>query len=139
MVAVKPRKQNCFTNLSVLSMYHYQCYRVRGQIILTSIQMEKLKIFIYSRNESTSIIFIFQETSAPSRLAKVSFFRRFLKLVASRKLKPLTDELDLSAISTDDVEKREEILSKYRQYCEAKNAAIGFQLAKNQVNITHKF
>jgi hypothetical protein len=68
----------------------------------------------------------------------VSFFRRFLKLVASRKLKPLTDELDLSAISIDDVAKREEILSKYRQYCEAKNAAVGFQLAKNQVNNNFK-
>ncbi len=42
----------------------------------------------------------------------------------------MTDELNLSNICVD---KREEILSKYRQYCDAKNAAVEFQRAKDQV------
>ncbi len=45
----------------------------------------------------------------------------------------MTDELNLSNISVEDVNKREEILSKYRQYCDAKNAAVEFQRAKDQV------
>ncbi len=50
--------------------------------------------------------------------------------MASSKLTPMTDELNLSNICVD---KREEILSKYRQYCDAKNAAVEFQRAKDQV------
>ena len=70
-----------------------------------------------------------QETSAASRLAKVSLFRRFLKLVASSKLKPLTSALDLTNVI--DAERREDAMAKYRQYCDAKTGAINFQLAKN--------
>ena len=57
----------------------------------------------------------------------------FFSQVASSKLTPMTDELNLSNISVEDINKREEILSKYRQYCDAKNAAVEFQRAKDQV------
>ena len=73
----------------------------------------------------------FQETGAPSRLAKFAFFRRFLKLAASAKLRPLTSDLDLASADAD---RRNDVIAKYRQYCDAKNAAADFQLAKNQVS-----
>ena len=90
------------------------------------------KVLNYFSRISKIIWNIFlQETSAASRLAKVSLFRRFLKLVASSKLKPLTSELDLTNVV--DAERREDAVAKYRQYCEAKTDAINFQLAKKQL------
>ena len=100
-------------------------------LLLRSCTSMRKVLNYFSRISKISWNNFLQETSAASRLAKVSLFRRFLKLVASSKLKPLTSALDLTNVI--EAERREDAVAKYRQYCDAKTGAINFQLAKNQV------
>jgi hypothetical protein len=87
--------------------------------------------YLLCAQQCTILRFFIQETGSASRLAKVSFFRRFLKLAASGKLRPLTSNLDVTSATS--AEHREQVLSKFRQYCDAKESAVGFQVAKKQV------
>lgn len=74
-----------------------------------------------------------QEKNTPSRLAKISFFRRFLKLTSQDKLTAITDE-QVDVENPEDPTKkplRERINNELNQYSDAKKAACQFQAAKS--------
>ena len=59
--------------------------------------------------------------------------------MSTSKLKPITDELNIDNYPPEKIDKRGEVLSKYRQYGDAKNAAVDFQQAKNKVIVASLF
>ena len=81
-----------------------------------------------------------QETGIPSRLAKASFFRRFIQILKDPKI---SFRESLKCDSTSDIQKdetkdtdnaeneedeRKELCSQLSQYCTAKLAATEFQV-----------
>ena len=82
----------------------------------------------------------FQETGIPSRLAKASFFRRFLQILNDPKisLREITQTNSTKGLMKNDNEdtiveevkadKRRELCSQLNQYCTAKLAATEFQV-----------
>ena len=81
-----------------------------------------------------------QETGIPSRLAKASFFRRFIQILKDPKIGlresfKCTSTPDLQKDKKEDADKvkneedeREELCSQLSQYCTAKLAATEFQV-----------
>jgi len=80
-----------------------------------------------------------QETGIPSRLAKASFFKRFIEILKDPSIslrgcsennasQSNSEEEDGKSISTENnSEKRKELCSRLNQYCTAKEAATEFQ------------
>ena len=69
--------------------------------------------------------FLFQDKGVASRLAKVSLFKRFLKIAQSSVVKPLSSNKSSLIDSSQNVD--------WSQYSEAKLASKAFQEAKNQL------
>ena len=81
-----------------------------------------------------------QETGIPSRLAKASFFKRFIEILKDPSIslrgcsennasQSNSEEEDIKSISTvNNSEKRKELCSRLNQYCTAKEAATEFQV-----------
>ena len=71
------------------------------------------------------VSFSFQESGSPSRLAKVSFFRRFLNLVSHPEIAIVP-----SPTTKDLISSRREFRVAMSQYSQAKSSAASYQTAK---------
>ena len=84
----------------------------------------------------------FQEKGVASRMAKVSLFRRFLKLASSKEMSPLSFEKE-EKNERKNSRKKVEKMSLYEKcktrnielthYAEAKNASTNFQTTKSEL------
>ena len=87
--------------------------------------------------------FVFQEKGNPSRLAKISFFKRWLSLVRSGQLTPISDNLYTKQLAESSNNPCNPGVAKMIDidmtlYCQAKKAACNFQSAKDQLFIAFK-
>ena len=89
-----------------------------------------------------SHFFFLQEKGVASRMAKVSLFRRFLKLASSKEMSPLSFEKE-EKNERKNSRKKVEKMSLYEKcktrnielthYAEAKNASTHFQTTKSEL------